>query len=77
MYFDTLKRTPKPISMRITEIREKTVPIASAIANAYIDFSKMTCSLVAIVTNVTREGRRVVGYYYSCTRSERVVYCGL
>ena len=28
--------------MRIVEIREKTVSIASAITNAYIDFSKMT-----------------------------------
>jgi hypothetical protein len=29
--------------MRIVDIREVTLPIASAIANAYIDFSKMTC----------------------------------
>ena len=51
--------------MRITEIREKTAPIASSIANAYIDFSKMTCSLVAVVTDVVREGRRVVGYGFN------------
>lgn len=51
--------------MRITEIHEKTVPIASPIANAYIDFSKMTCSLVAVVTDVVREGRRVVGYGFN------------
>ena len=38
--------------MRIVAIREKTVPIASPIANAYIDFSKMTCSVVAVVTDV-------------------------
>ena len=48
--------------MRILDIREKTIPIASPIANAYIDFSKMTCSLVAVITDVTRDGRRVVGY---------------
>ena len=47
--------------MRIVEIREKTYPIASSIANAYIDFSKMTLSLVAVVTDVIRDGKPVVG----------------
>ena len=40
----------------ITEIRAAVVPISSAIANAYIDFSKMTASVVAIVSDVTRDG---------------------
>ncbi len=51
--------------MRITDIREMTVPIASAIATAYIDFSKMTLSLVAVVTDVVREGRTVIGYGFN------------
>jgi hypothetical protein len=51
--------------MVITAVREKTVPIASPIANAYIDFSQMTCSVVAVVTDVVREGKRVVGYGFS------------
>ncbi|HUP29967.1 MAG TPA: enolase C-terminal domain-like protein, partial [Usitatibacter sp.] len=51
--------------MRIVEIREKTFPIASPIRNAYIDFSKMTLSLVAVVTDVVRDGRRVVGYGFN------------
>src|SRR5258706_1363866 len=51
--------------MRITGIREKTVSIASSIANAYIDFSKMTCSVVAVVTDVIRDGRPVVGYGFN------------
>jgi L-alanine-DL-glutamate epimerase-like enolase superfamily enzyme len=51
--------------MRITQIREVTVPIASAIANAYIDFSKMTLSLVAVVTDVVRDGRTVIGYGFN------------
>lgn len=51
--------------LRILEIRERTAPIASAIANAYIDFSKMTLSLVAVVTDVVRDGRRVVGYGFN------------
>jgi L-alanine-DL-glutamate epimerase-like enolase superfamily enzyme len=51
--------------MRIVEIREVTAPIASSIANAYIDFSKMTLSLVAVVTDVVRDGRPVVGYGFN------------
>jgi L-alanine-DL-glutamate epimerase-like enolase superfamily enzyme len=51
--------------MRIVAIREKTVPIASLIANAYIDFSKMTCSVVAVVTDVIRDGRPVIGYGFN------------
>src|SRR5689334_19676588 len=51
--------------MRIVDVREITQPIASPIRNAYIDFSKMTTSLVAVVTNVERDGHRVVGYGFN------------
>src|SRR5471032_625441 len=51
--------------MKIVEIREKTIPISSPIRNAYIDFSKMTLSLVAVVTDVIRDGRPVVGYGFN------------
>jgi L-alanine-DL-glutamate epimerase-like enolase superfamily enzyme len=51
--------------VRILDIREKTVSIASPIANAYIDFSKMTCSVVAVVTDVIRDGRPVIGYGFN------------
>jgi len=51
--------------LRIVEIREKTIPIASAISNAYIDFSKMTCSVVALITDVVRDGKPVVGYGFN------------
>ncbi|MBR9863995.1 MAG: mandelate racemase [Rhodobacteraceae bacterium] len=51
--------------MRIVDIVEVTKPIASPIRNAYIDFSKMTASLVAVVTDVVRDGRRVVGYGFN------------
>ena len=51
--------------MRITDIREKTVSIASPMANAYIDFSKMTCSVVAVVTDVVRDGKPVIGYGFN------------
>ena len=53
------------MSVRIVDVREVTKPIASPIRNAYIDFSKMTTSLVAVVTNVERGGRRVVGYGFN------------
>ena len=51
--------------MRITAIHSASVPIASALRNAYIDFSKMTASVVAVVTDVKRNGRRVVGYGFN------------
>src|SRR3982750_1778484 len=51
--------------MKIVDIAEVTKPIASAIANAYIDFSKMNLSLVAVITDVERDGRRVVGYGFN------------
>jgi L-alanine-DL-glutamate epimerase-like enolase superfamily enzyme len=53
------------MSVRITDIREVTQLIASPIRNAYIDFSRMTTSLVAVVTDRVREGRRVVGYGFN------------
>src|ERR1700712_1154629 len=51
--------------MRILDVREITQPIASPIRNAYIDFSKMTTSLVAVVTDQVRDGRPVVGYGFN------------
>lgn len=51
--------------MRILDVVEITKPIASPIRNAYIDFSKMTTSLVAVVTDVEVDGRRVVGYGFN------------
>ena len=51
--------------MRIVEIREQAVPIKSEIRNAYIDFSQMTASVVALVTDVVRDGRPVVGFGFN------------
>jgi L-alanine-DL-glutamate epimerase-like enolase superfamily enzyme len=53
------------MTVRIVDVREVTKPIASPIRNAYIDFSKMTTSLVAVITNVVRNGRPVVGYGFN------------
>lgn len=51
--------------MKIVDIREITKPIASPIRNAYIDFSKMTLSMVAVITDVIRDGHPVIGYGFN------------
>lgn len=53
------------MTVRILDIVEATKPIRSDIRNAYIDFSQMTVSLVAVVTDAVRDGRRVVGYGFN------------
>src|SRR3982075_2150116 len=53
------------MSVRIVDIREITKPISSPIRNAYIDFTKMTTSLVALVTDTVRDGKPVVGYGFN------------
>ena len=50
--------------MRIASVRQGVVPISSAIANAYIDFSKMTASVVA-VTVEDGAGRSATGYGFN------------
>lgn len=51
--------------MRIVDIRESTAKLESSMRNAVIDFSKMTTSVVAIVTDVIRDGKPVIGYGYA------------
>lgn len=48
--------------MRITAIRQKTVSLRSPMRNAGLAYDEMTGSLVAIVTDVVRHGRPVIGY---------------
>ena len=48
--------------MKIIEIQEKTVPISSEIQNAYINFKKMDCSVVAIKTDIKKDGKFITGY---------------
>jgi D(-)-tartrate dehydratase len=49
----------------IVDVRDIVVPIRSDIRNAYIDFSRMTVSVVAVVTDVESDGRRVVGFGFN------------
>jgi len=51
--------------MKIVAVRDAVVPIKSEIRNAYIDFSQMTASVVAVVTDVVRDGRPVVGFGFN------------
>ncbi|MBL6950989.1 MAG: mandelate racemase [Alphaproteobacteria bacterium] len=48
--------------MRISDIREATASISSNIRNAYVDFSQMTVSVIAVESDVVRHGRPVTGY---------------
>lgn len=51
--------------MKFVDIRETVVPIRSQIRNAYIDFSQMTVSVVALITDMMREGKPVVGFGFN------------
>ena len=51
--------------MRIVDAREITVPIGSSMRNAAIDFSGMTVSIAALVTDQTRDGNPVIGYGFN------------
>jgi L-alanine-DL-glutamate epimerase-like enolase superfamily enzyme len=53
--------------MRITDIRETAVPLNSTLANSSIDFSEMTTSVVAVITNVKRDGKPVAGFAFNST----------
>lgn len=48
--------------MKITAIHEETVSLRSSLRNAYINFSEMTVSIVAIVSDIVRNGRPLIGF---------------
>ena len=53
--------------MRIVDIKEVAVPLNSSMRNAAFDFSEMTTSVVAVITDVMRGGKPVVGYAFNST----------
>src|SRR5215217_1448517 len=53
--------------MRIVDIREAAIPLRSDLANSSFDFSEMTTSVVAVITDAVRDGTRVVGYAFNST----------
>src|SRR5215470_10267781 len=53
--------------MRVVDIRETAIPLNSNMRNSSIDFSEMTTSVVAVITDVVREGKPVVGFAFNST----------
>jgi L-alanine-DL-glutamate epimerase-like enolase superfamily enzyme len=51
--------------VKIISAFEGVVPISSSIRNAWIDFSAMDCSIVALVSDVVVDGEPVVGYGFN------------
>jgi len=51
--------------VRIVDIRDTVVPIKSDIRNSYIDFSQMTVSVLALVTDMVRDGKPMIGYGFN------------
>jgi len=54
-------------AMRILDIRECAIPLKSNIRNSSFDFSEMTTSVVAVRTDVVREGKTVTGFAFNST----------
>jgi L-alanine-DL-glutamate epimerase-like enolase superfamily enzyme len=53
--------------MRIVDIRECAIPLKSNISNSSFDFSEMTTSVVAVLTDVMRDGKPVTGFAFNST----------
>jgi D(-)-tartrate dehydratase len=53
--------------MRIVDIRECAIPLKSNISNSSFDFSEMTTSVVAVLTDVVRDGKAVTGFAFNST----------
>src|SRR5262245_52401430 len=53
--------------MRIVDIRETAIPLKSTLANSSFDFTEMTSSVVAVITDVVRNGRPVCGFAFNST----------
>src|SRR5712691_1510275 len=53
--------------MRILDIRETAIPLRSQIRNSGFDFSEMTTSVVAVITDVMRNGKPVAGFAFNST----------
>src|SRR6478672_11321082 len=53
--------------MRIIDIRETAIPLKSTLANSSFDFTEMTTSVVAVITDVVRNGKPVCGFAFNST----------
>src|SRR5258706_6529982 len=53
--------------MRIIDIRETVIPLKSELKNSSFDFTEMTTSVVAVLTDVVRDGNPVTGFSFNST----------
>ncbi|MGB6351900.1 MAG: enolase C-terminal domain-like protein [Pseudolabrys sp.] len=53
--------------MRIVDIRETAIPLKSTLANSSFDFTEMTTSVVAVITDVVRHGKPICGFAFNST----------
>jgi len=53
--------------MRIVDIRETAIPLKSTLANSSFDFTEMTTSVVAVITDVIRNGKPICGFAFNST----------
>src|SRR5262245_13746628 len=53
--------------MRIVDIRETAIPLKSSLRNSGLDFSEMTTSVVAVMTDVVRNGKPIAGFAFNST----------
>jgi L-alanine-DL-glutamate epimerase-like enolase superfamily enzyme len=53
--------------MRILDIRETAIPLKSDLTNSSFDFTEMTTSIVAVITDVMRDGKPVTGFAFNST----------
>jgi L-alanine-DL-glutamate epimerase-like enolase superfamily enzyme len=51
--------------VKIKEIRELSIPLEGQISNAVVNFSEHTVSLVAVVTDVMRDGQPLIGFGFN------------
>jgi L-alanine-DL-glutamate epimerase-like enolase superfamily enzyme len=54
-------------AMRIIDIRETAIPLKSELKNSSFDFTEMTTSVVAVLTDVVRDGKPVAGFAFNST----------
>jgi L-alanine-DL-glutamate epimerase-like enolase superfamily enzyme len=53
--------------MKLVDIREAAIPLKSKLANSSFDFTEMTTSIVAVITDVMRGAKPVVGFAFNST----------
>jgi len=53
--------------VKIVDIREISVPLKSNLRNSVFDFSEMTTSVVAVISDIVRDGKPLIGYAFNST----------